>query len=62
LESQNEVFKVQLEELKEEKEDMVAHLERCLSETRTNAKELEDRLYGTHEVPSLSDSSNFNNL
>jgi hypothetical protein len=50
LDSQNEVYKAQLEDLREEKDDLVSHLQRCYSAEKTNVKELEDRLYGTHLV------------
>jgi len=43
-------LKTQLVETEEEKEDLVAHLERCLKEERGSVKELEDRLYGIIEV------------
>ncbi|CAL8102368.1 unnamed protein product [Orchesella dallaii] len=50
LETQNELYKTQFEEMKEEKDDIIAHLKRCHSEGKTTVKELEDRLYGTQKT------------
>lgn len=50
LETQGELYKTQFEEMKEEKDDIIAHLNRCFSEGKTTIRELEDRLYGTQQV------------
>ena len=48
------MYKDQLQETREEKNDLVTHLERNLEEERTNVKELEDRLFGVHQVLQLT--------
>ncbi|CAG7706730.1 unnamed protein product [Allacma fusca] len=50
LESQNNVYKEQIVEVKQEKTDLVTYLQRSLGEEKTNVKELEDRLFGVQEA------------
>ena len=54
LESQNSVYKTQLDETKEEKEDLVSYLQKSLTEEKTIVKELEDRLIGMQQVNMLT--------
>lgn len=50
LETQNEILQTQLDETKEDKDSLVSHLTRKLSEQLTISKELEERLVGMQKA------------